>query len=74
MTKQEFDKKFSNAYKNVLQSSEYKTLIEQKLESEASECNKISYETLATVVLSLSIKLNKEIMYSVLSEFLEPDE
>lgn len=74
MTKQEFDKKFSNAYKNVLQSSEYKTLIKQKLESEASKCNKISYEELATVVLSLSVELNKKIMYSVLSELLEPDE
>ncbi len=74
MSKDEFDKRFSQTFSDAMRSMNFPELIQQELKKSANENGKISYEDLASSILLLSIQINKKVMQSVLSDFLQIDQ
>ncbi len=74
MSKDEFDKRFSQTFSDAMRSVDFPELIQQELNKNANGNGKISYEDLASTILLLSIQINKKVMQSVLSDFLQIDQ
>lgn len=73
MTRQEFTERYNKAYKNALHSIDYAGLIQDRISDSSGNKLTISSETLAAFIVELSLKLNKEIMESVLAQLFEVD-
>lgn len=74
MNKEEFDKRFSQAFSDAIHSTDLSAMVLQELKKSGDEHGKISSENLATAVLFLSLQINKKVIQSVLSEFFQIDQ
>lgn len=74
MTRNEFNSKFNETYKESLLSLANPDSLKARLEKASNGNNKISNEDLFSEAIILSIEVNKKILHSVLTDVLEFDE
>lgn len=71
MTKNDFDQKFNEIYKNALTSSFDPDSVKSRLKNFVGENGKVSTEDLCLEFLMLSSEFSKQLTYDILSSVLE---